>query len=145
MVQVVRGRPLTPQARFRARVSSSGFVMDEVALGEVFSEFFGFPNLVPFHRGSPYSHFICGMDKRPVGGRSSQTQSHLIDMNDLGVLHVLPWVKSILCARQCLSVCRDFYTEVGNPKDSYCCTTIGKEAPVLGYVVGQQWRRITIV
>jgi len=38
-----------------------------------FSEFFGFPLSVSFHRGCPYSYIIWGMNSRPVGGRSSET------------------------------------------------------------------------
>jgi hypothetical protein len=33
-----------------------GFVVDKVALGQVFSEFFGFPLSVSFHRRSPNSY-----------------------------------------------------------------------------------------
>jgi hypothetical protein len=35
-----------------------GFVVDKVALGRFFSEFFGFPLSVSFHRHSPYSCII---------------------------------------------------------------------------------------
>jgi hypothetical protein len=47
-----------------------------------FSEFFGFALPISFHSGPPYSYIIWGMNKRPVGGRSSETQSHHIDMNN---------------------------------------------------------------
>jgi hypothetical protein len=40
-----------------------------------FSEFFGFPLSISFHRGSPYSCIIWGMNKRPVDDRSSDTVS----------------------------------------------------------------------
>jgi hypothetical protein len=38
----------------------------------VFSEFFGFPLSISFHRGSPYSYITLGMNNRSVGGRSSE-------------------------------------------------------------------------
>jgi hypothetical protein len=63
-----------------------GFVVDEVALGQAFSEFFGFPIAISFLRGSPYSHIISGVNNRPVGGYSSETQSHPIDMNKKSVI-----------------------------------------------------------
>jgi hypothetical protein len=47
----------------------------------LFSEFFGFPLSMSFHRGSSYSYIIWGMNNMPVGGRSSETSSHPIDMN----------------------------------------------------------------
>jgi hypothetical protein len=43
MAQAVSRRPLTAAAWVRAQVNPVGFVVDKVALGEVFSEFFGFP------------------------------------------------------------------------------------------------------
>jgi hypothetical protein len=51
MVQVVSRRPLTAATRVRAQVNPVGFVVDEVALGQVFSESFGFSLLISFHRG----------------------------------------------------------------------------------------------
>jgi hypothetical protein len=50
-----------------------GFVVDKVALGQFFSEFFGFPLSVSFHRGLSYSYIIWRMNNRPIGGRSSET------------------------------------------------------------------------
>jgi hypothetical protein len=35
-----------------------GFVVDKVALGQVFSEFFGFPLSISFHRRSPNSYHL---------------------------------------------------------------------------------------
>jgi hypothetical protein len=40
----------TAAAWVRARVSQVGFVMDKVALGQVFSEYFGFPRQSLFHQ-----------------------------------------------------------------------------------------------
>jgi hypothetical protein len=47
-----------------------------------FSELFGFHLAVSFHRFSPYSFFIWGINNSPVGDRSSETYSHPIDMNN---------------------------------------------------------------
>jgi hypothetical protein len=57
------------------------FTVGKVALGKVYSEFFGFPLSISFHRGSPYSHIIWRMKTMNVGGRSSET-SHSIDVNN---------------------------------------------------------------
>jgi hypothetical protein len=58
MSQVFNRRPLTAKARVRAHV---GFVVDKLALGQVFSEFFGFPLSVSFHRRSPNSYHLGNM------------------------------------------------------------------------------------
>jgi hypothetical protein len=55
--------------------------------GSFFSKFFGFSLSISFHLGS-HSYIICGMNSRPVGGCSSETQSHPIDMNMIN-LHLL--------------------------------------------------------
>jgi hypothetical protein len=52
-----------------------GFVVDKVALVQVFfSEVFGFPLSVSFHRRSRYLCVIWGMNSMPVNGSSSETQ-----------------------------------------------------------------------
>jgi hypothetical protein len=43
--------------------------------GKGFLKFLRFPLLSWFHRGSPCSYIIFGMNNRPVGGRSSETRS----------------------------------------------------------------------
>jgi hypothetical protein len=48
----------------------------------VFPEFFDFPQLLPFHHGSPCLYIIWGMKNKPVNGRSSGRYSHPIDMNN---------------------------------------------------------------
>jgi hypothetical protein len=40
-----------------------------------------FPPLYITHHSSPCSYIIWGMNNRPVGGRSSGTQSHPFDIN----------------------------------------------------------------
>jgi hypothetical protein len=49
-----------------------GFVVDKVVLGQVFSEFFGFPcqYIIPPSLSISSS---TGMSNRPVGGRNSET------------------------------------------------------------------------
>jgi hypothetical protein len=63
-----------------------GFVVDKVALGLVFFELFGFLLSVSFHHGFPYSYTIWGMKStldRSISGRSSETQSYRIGMNNM--------------------------------------------------------------
>jgi hypothetical protein len=45
----------TAATRVRARVFQVGFVVDKVALGQVFSEYFSFPCQSSFHPNSPSS------------------------------------------------------------------------------------------
>jgi hypothetical protein len=53
MAQAVSRRPPTAEARVQSQVSPVGFVLDKVALGQIFSpEYFGFPLLISFHRCS---------------------------------------------------------------------------------------------
>jgi hypothetical protein len=47
MAQAVRRRPLTTAARVRTQVNPVGFVVDKVALGQVFLWVLS----IPFHRG----------------------------------------------------------------------------------------------
>jgi hypothetical protein len=57
-------------------------VVDKVALGQFFLRNLLFTISVSFHLDSLYSYNIWGMINRPVGGRSSETSSHPIDMNN---------------------------------------------------------------
>jgi hypothetical protein len=57
------------------------FVVDKMALGQVILIVLAFTLSVSFHRGSPYSYIVWGMNNRPVCGRSSEIQSHPVDMN----------------------------------------------------------------
>jgi hypothetical protein len=47
--QLVAGFP-TQQLGFKPRLSHVGFVVDKVALGQVFSKYFGFPCQFSFHQ-----------------------------------------------------------------------------------------------
>jgi hypothetical protein len=57
------------------------YVVEKVALGQGFSEFFGFTLSLSFHRCSPCSCITCGMNSKPVIGRISKT--HPIDVNNM--------------------------------------------------------------
>jgi hypothetical protein len=52
-----------------------GFVVDKVALGQIFSEYFGFPCTILIPPISPQSTspVIRGWYNRPVSGRSTQS------------------------------------------------------------------------
>jgi hypothetical protein len=60
-----------------------GFVVNKVAVRQVFSDFFGFPLSTSFRRRSSYSHVTWGMTSRPDGDHSSETMSQPIDMNKI--------------------------------------------------------------
>jgi hypothetical protein len=47
------------------------------------TDFFLFYFMPSLHHGSPYSHIIWGMNNRPIGGRSSETWCHPIDINNI--------------------------------------------------------------
>jgi hypothetical protein len=55
-----------------------GFVVDEVALGQVFSEYFGFPCQSSFHQISTIT-ITC--HPGPVSGRNTQSPTPLIKKN----------------------------------------------------------------
>jgi hypothetical protein len=82
MAQAISRWPVTGETPIRARSVHLGFLMGTVALGQVSLRVLLFLLSVSFHRGSPYSYIVCGMNNRPVGGRSSETQSHTVDINN---------------------------------------------------------------
>jgi hypothetical protein len=59
-----------------------GFVVEKVALGQVFSEFFGFTLPVSFRRSSPNSYMIWGTNNRPGGDRTSESSANTMDMKN---------------------------------------------------------------
>jgi hypothetical protein len=82
MAQVV-SCPLSPERPdFTSGPVYAGFVMDKVALGQNFTELFGFPLSISFRHGSLYSYVTWEMTNKPAGGRSSETQFRPVDMND---------------------------------------------------------------
>jgi hypothetical protein len=70
MAKAVIHRPLTAEARVRARVCSCGFVEDKVALRHVFLKS---SSAFPCHYHSTGISYNWGMSNEPVGGRSSET------------------------------------------------------------------------
>jgi hypothetical protein len=61
-----------------ARVQARGFVVDKVALGQVFSEYFNFPCQSSFHQISPQSSspIIRGWYNRPVVAAVPKAPQH---------------------------------------------------------------------
>jgi hypothetical protein len=87
MVQEISHRPLIAEDQVRAPVSPCGFVVDRVALGQVFLRVLRLPPplALSFYRGPPYAFISGGMYYRPIGGRSSETWSHSINMDNKNV------------------------------------------------------------
>jgi hypothetical protein len=56
-------------------------VVDKVALGQVFSELFGFPCHC-YSTVAVHAHITWGMNSRPVSGRISETSSLHFDVNN---------------------------------------------------------------
>jgi hypothetical protein len=68
-----------------------GFVADKAALGQVFSEYFGFP-CQSFHQFLHHNH--PGMAQYAIGGRSAEFQGLLHPAQaNLGYFHA--WVQSL--------------------------------------------------
>jgi hypothetical protein len=59
-----------------------GFVVNKVALEQGFLRVLRVFLSISFHHGSSYAHTIWGMDSRPVGDLSSETQSHPLFINN---------------------------------------------------------------
>jgi hypothetical protein len=60
----------TAAARVRARSGHVGFVVEKVALGQVFSEYFGFP--ANHSTNFTVIIFTRGRYNRPIGGRRAE-------------------------------------------------------------------------
>jgi hypothetical protein len=60
MAQAVSRWLPTAAARVRSQVNHAGFVVDKVALGQVFSEYFGFPCQSSFHHLLHNHHLSSG-------------------------------------------------------------------------------------
>jgi hypothetical protein len=83
MAHAVNRRPLTVDTRVGSRVSPCGICGGESGTGTgFFSKFFVFPLSASFHHGYLYSYIIWGMNNSLVGGRSSGTSCHPMDMNN---------------------------------------------------------------
>jgi hypothetical protein len=70
MPQAVSCQLVTAEAGFAPSSVHVGFVVDRVALGQIFLQVFRVPLSVSFHHGSPYSYVTCGMNSRPIGHMS---------------------------------------------------------------------------
>jgi hypothetical protein len=100
MAQAISCRPLTAEVGIRTRVGPCGISGGQ----SFFSEFFTFPLSISFHHCCPYTHIAWGMNNWPISGRSSETSSHCMDMNNisLGVsLLAVLWSASIVIAYFC--------------------------------------------
>jgi hypothetical protein len=97
-------RPVTAEARVRARVSPCGICGVQSGSETVFSEFFGSPMSASFHHGCPPTCIIWGMSNSRVSARCSEivfTQSILTTTGylfSLGVINILSIRNKILNA-----------------------------------------------
>jgi hypothetical protein len=80
--QAVSRQRLTTEAQVRDQANPCGICGGQSDVGIVFSEVFGFLLSVSFHRVSQHLYITWRMNNRLVGGSSSETQSHPIDMNN---------------------------------------------------------------
>jgi hypothetical protein len=79
MTQAVSRRLPTAAARIRAGSGHVGFVVDKVALGQIFSEYFGFHCNFPLHRLLQNPHLSSEADtisQTNIGRSTKWTQSH---------------------------------------------------------------------
>jgi hypothetical protein len=102
MAQDVSRRLLTAEARVCARVSPCWVCDGQNVTGSAFSRIsLVFP--CQYHSTvAPYSNIIWGINNRSVGGRSSETQSHPIDMKNKNTVLVI-----VCCyfAHRCMHDC----------------------------------------
>jgi hypothetical protein len=68
--------------RYTPRSVHAGFVVDKVAEGQTFLQVLQFSLSISFHCNSSCSQIIREMNNRPVGGHSSETPSHPINMSN---------------------------------------------------------------
>jgi hypothetical protein len=82
MAQAVSRRPVIGKAGFVPWSVHVGFMVDTVALGQVYLRVLRFSpvNIIP--PSLSVLVYRLGMNNRPIGGRSSETSSHPIDMNN---------------------------------------------------------------
>jgi hypothetical protein len=87
MAQVVSRRLFTAEAWVRFRVSPCGICDGQSGTGTGFScEFFGFPLSISIHCDPiVIQYIIWRMNSRPANGRSSETRSQHIDVNNVGL------------------------------------------------------------
>jgi hypothetical protein len=89
IAQAANRRLSTATGLVRARVRHMGFVVNKVALGQVFSEYFGFPCNFSFHL-LLHSHLHPGLVQWASSGQYSKwTQSHANSGNSKETLNLL--------------------------------------------------------
>jgi hypothetical protein len=93
MAQVVSRRPVIGKAGFVPWSVHVGFVVDKVAQGQFYLRVLRFSpvNIIP-----PLLSVLVyrlGMNNMPVGGRSSETSSHLINMNNNNNIRFLFYIQ----------------------------------------------------
>jgi hypothetical protein len=138
MAQAVRRRHAIAETRWPGFYPGSvqvGFAADEVGVWKVFSWFL----LFSCHCNSPgasYSCVIWGLKNRPVGDRSSETQSHRMDNYD----QTLPASADTGVSRECLASKERFKTDRENTWNPRIA-----ESPVMLACVKERtsWRRNT--
>jgi hypothetical protein len=109
LAQMVSLRPLTAEARFRTRFRQSMWDLwwTKWQWDRFFSEFFCFAVSLSFHHDSPCSYIAWETNNRPVGGRSSETSSYAIDMNNRNIDSLM---EPVHCARYSSQFCRICFT-----------------------------------
>jgi hypothetical protein len=81
MAQAVSRGPSLQRSRFEPGSDYVGFVVNKVALDRISQSSLGFSvNIIPKWFGTHIYHL--GMERRPVGGRKSETQFHPTDVNN---------------------------------------------------------------
>jgi hypothetical protein len=104
VAQAVSRRPLTAVAGFAFGSVHVGFVMEKVALGQVFLRVLLFSLPVSFHRSSPYSYFLGDKDRLVDGhNRHSFTPStwrwtrmetwFMLTLSKLIITVITVWIK----------------------------------------------------
>jgi hypothetical protein len=119
MAQVVSSRPLKAESRVRARVFPCRICGGQSCTG---IGIFPSSSVLPCQYHStvaPYSYIIRGMNNRPVGVSSSETQSHPIDMNNnnnnvitFALNNFLPLARQV-CALELMQDSRSIIFHVG--------------------------------
>jgi len=89
MAQAVSRQPLIAEAQIRSRDSQCGIYNELIGTGTgSYPSSSVFP--CQYHSTlAPYSYITLAMKNGPVGGRSSETQSHSIDVNNIGISLVI--------------------------------------------------------
>jgi hypothetical protein len=114
MAQAVSRRVLNVETRIHLQVNPCGIV-DKVAVGQAFIRVHRYSRVISIIPPWPFILiYHLGMNNRPVGGRSSETQSRPIDMNitytyyefsrnvQVGVIKNVVYLKCIVISSQVL-------------------------------------------